>query len=261
MRSHARRSFAPSWWRSRTKARATRLDRRRRCAGTVRFGMDADIEHGVAIARKVRTGTYGSTASPSTSARRSVASKHPGSAANSVRRESPATRSRRASRSWHSRSCRRPHPSCDPPSATCSRATDRSSCPACTTRSAHGSPRAPASTPCSCRATASRRPCSGEPDFGLLTQTDVLDAARRITAGHRRAGDRRHRHRLRQRLQRRAHRAALVQAGAAGCFLEDQVWPKRCGHMDRKRVVPARRVSAEAARRPSAARAATRRST
>src|SRR5262249_33961379 len=25
--------------------------------------------------------------------------------------------------------------------------------------------------------------------------------------------------------------------GAAGCFLEDQVWPKRCGHMAGKRVV------------------------
>ena len=26
--------------------------------------------------------------------------------------------------------------------------------------------------------------------------------------------------------------------GAAGCFLEDQEWPKRCGHMEGKRVVP-----------------------
>src|SRR5215470_434873 len=30
----------------------------------------------------------------------------------------------------------------------------------------------------------------------------------------------------------------LVRMGAAGCFLEDQVWPKRCGHMEGKRVVP-----------------------
>src|SRR5436305_8495275 len=28
-------------------------------------------------------------------------------------------------------------------------------------------------------------------------------------------------------------------AGAAGIFLEDQVWPKKCGHMAGKRVVPA----------------------
>src|SRR5262249_38052478 len=30
----------------------------------------------------------------------------------------------------------------------------------------------------------------------------------------------------------------LVRIGAAGVFLEDQVWPKRCGHMEGKRVVP-----------------------
>ncbi len=28
------------------------------------------------------------------------------------------------------------------------------------------------------------------------------------------------------------------QAGATGIFIEDQVWPKRCGHMDGKEVVP-----------------------
>jgi methylisocitrate lyase len=30
----------------------------------------------------------------------------------------------------------------------------------------------------------------------------------------------------------------LAAAGAAGIFLEDQVWPKRCGHMRGKRVIP-----------------------
>jgi 2,3-dimethylmalate lyase len=30
----------------------------------------------------------------------------------------------------------------------------------------------------------------------------------------------------------------LIAAGAAGCFLEDQVWPKKCGHMRGKRVIP-----------------------
>lgn len=29
----------------------------------------------------------------------------------------------------------------------------------------------------------------------------------------------------------------IVQAGAAGVILEDQVWPKRCGHMEGKRVI------------------------
>jgi len=30
----------------------------------------------------------------------------------------------------------------------------------------------------------------------------------------------------------------LIGAGAAGMFLEDQLWPKRCGHMKGKKVVP-----------------------
>jgi methylisocitrate lyase len=29
----------------------------------------------------------------------------------------------------------------------------------------------------------------------------------------------------------------LIHAGAAGCFLEDQIWPKKCGHMRGKKVV------------------------
>jgi methylisocitrate lyase len=76
------------------------------------------------------------------------------------------------------------------------------------------------------------------PDVGLLTQTEVLDAARRICAavaipvivdadtGYGDAAN----------VERTVRE--LVQAGAAGCFLEDQVWPKRCGHMEGKQVVP-----------------------
>ena len=30
----------------------------------------------------------------------------------------------------------------------------------------------------------------------------------------------------------------LVRIGAKGIFLEDQVWPKRCGHMAGKTVIP-----------------------
>ncbi|MDY6780289.1 MAG: isocitrate lyase/PEP mutase family protein [Halobacteria archaeon] len=41
-----------------------------------------------------------------------------------------------------------------------------------------------------------------------------------------------------------------IDAGVAGAILEDQEWPKRCGHMDEKRVVPAeehaRRIEAAA---------------
>ncbi len=79
----------------------------------------------------------------------------------------------------------------------------------------------------------------GEPDFGYLTQTEMSAAAQRIC--------------------RLTDRPVLVDAdtgygnalnvlrtvelyhsaGAAGLFLEDQVWPKRCGHMRGKQVVEA----------------------
>ena len=77
-----------------------------------------------------------------------------------------------------------------------------------------------------------------QPDFGLITQTEVIEIATRIRAavdrplivdidtGYGNAFN----------VERTVDE--LVRIGAAGCFLEDQVWPKRCGHMDRKRVVP-----------------------
>ena len=79
----------------------------------------------------------------------------------------------------------------------------------------------------------------GMPDVGLLTQTEVVDVARRVHAA--------------------VPGLALVvdadtgygnpintirtvqlweQAGAAAMFLEDQVFPKKCGHMAGKQVVP-----------------------
>ncbi len=77
----------------------------------------------------------------------------------------------------------------------------------------------------------------GEPDFGLLTQTEMADAARRVCrltelpvlvdadTGYGNALN-------------VIRTVELYQnAGAAGLFLEDQVWPKRCGHMQGKRVV------------------------
>jgi methylisocitrate lyase len=77
------------------------------------------------------------------------------------------------------------------------------------------------------------------PDFGFLTQTEMAEVARRVCAAN-------------------PDTAVVVdadtgygnplntirtvelweQAGAAGMFLEDQVWPKRCGHMVGKQVVP-----------------------
>jgi methylisocitrate lyase len=78
----------------------------------------------------------------------------------------------------------------------------------------------------------------GEPDFGLLTQTEVVSAAQRICSvvdspvlvdadtGYGNAIN----------VIRTVH--DLIRAGAAGMFLEDQVWPKRCGHMKGKQVIP-----------------------
>ena len=78
----------------------------------------------------------------------------------------------------------------------------------------------------------------GEPDFGILTQTEVVAAAARICGavdvpvlidadtGYGNAVN----------VTRTVRE--LMRAGAAGMFLEDQVWPKRCGHMRGKRVIP-----------------------
>jgi 2-methylisocitrate lyase-like PEP mutase family enzyme len=79
----------------------------------------------------------------------------------------------------------------------------------------------------------------GEPDFGLLTQTEVLDVARRVTlatdVGVIVDGDTGYGGPLNvQRLVRE-----LVAMGARGVILEDQRWPKRCGHMRGKEVIDA----------------------
>jgi 2-methylisocitrate lyase-like PEP mutase family enzyme len=78
----------------------------------------------------------------------------------------------------------------------------------------------------------------GEPDFGLLTQTEVVGAAQRICSvvdkpvivdadtGYGNAIN----------VIRTVE--DLIRAGAGGMFLEDQVWPKRCGHMKGKQVIP-----------------------
>jgi len=77
----------------------------------------------------------------------------------------------------------------------------------------------------------------GEPDFGLLTQTEVVSAAQRICSvidipvivdadtGYGNAIN------VIRTVQ------DLIRAGAGGMFLEDQVWPKRCGHMRGKQVI------------------------
>jgi 2-methylisocitrate lyase-like PEP mutase family enzyme len=79
----------------------------------------------------------------------------------------------------------------------------------------------------------------GEPDFGLLTQTEILDTARRVRAATRLGvivdGDTGFGGPLNvQRMVRE-----LLTIGASGMILEDQRWPKRCGHMRGKEVIAA----------------------
>jgi methylisocitrate lyase len=77
------------------------------------------------------------------------------------------------------------------------------------------------------------------PDFGYLTQGEMADVARRVCraapemavivdadTGYGNA------------LNTRRTVELFESAGGAGIFLEDQVWPKKCGHMAGKRVVP-----------------------
>jgi methylisocitrate lyase len=79
----------------------------------------------------------------------------------------------------------------------------------------------------------------GLPDFGYLTQAEMAEVAGRVCraipdtmvvvdadTGYGNA------------LNTMRTVELWEQAGAAGLFLEDQVWPKKCGHMPGKEVVP-----------------------
>jgi 2-methylisocitrate lyase-like PEP mutase family enzyme len=79
----------------------------------------------------------------------------------------------------------------------------------------------------------------GLPDFGYLTQSEMAEVARRVCRVVPGAqvvidGDTGYGNPL--------NTIRTVQlyeeAGGAGIFLEDQVWPKKCGHMAGKKVVP-----------------------
>ena len=78
----------------------------------------------------------------------------------------------------------------------------------------------------------------GEPDMGLLTQTEMVDRARQICGSVTIPiivdADTGYGNPL------NVHRTInqLIAGGASGCFLEDQVWPKKCGHMRGKQVIP-----------------------
>src|SRR5215218_1480667 len=77
----------------------------------------------------------------------------------------------------------------------------------------------------------------GEPDMGLLTQTEIVERARRVCGSVRIPiivdADTGYGNPLN--VIRTVEE--LIAAGAAGCFLEDQVWPKKCGHMRGKKVI------------------------
>jgi methylisocitrate lyase len=77
----------------------------------------------------------------------------------------------------------------------------------------------------------------GEPDLGLLTQTEIVEQARRVCRSVRIPiivdADTGYGNPLNVIRTVRE----LISAGAAGCFLEDQQWPKKCGHMRGKRVI------------------------
>lgn len=78
----------------------------------------------------------------------------------------------------------------------------------------------------------------GAPDFGLLTQTEMAEVARRVCTANPELNvvvdaDTGYGNPI------NTIRTVELweQAGAAGMFLEDQVWPKRCGHMAGKQVI------------------------
>jgi methylisocitrate lyase len=79
----------------------------------------------------------------------------------------------------------------------------------------------------------------GLPDYGYLTQGEMAEVARRVCRAAPTTmvvvdGDTGYGNPL------NAMRTVELweSAGATGIFLEDQVWPKRCGHMAGKQVVP-----------------------
>ena len=79
----------------------------------------------------------------------------------------------------------------------------------------------------------------GVPDFGYLTQTEMAETGARVAASSPELmvlidADTGYGNALN--VMRTVE--LYESAGAVGLFLEDQVWPKKCGHMAGKQVVP-----------------------
>ncbi|XP_078440915.1 carboxyvinyl-carboxyphosphonate phosphorylmutase, chloroplastic-like [Wolffia australiana] len=88
----------------------------------------------------------------------------------------------------------------------------------------------------------------GMPDIGLLTPPEMAERARSICAAAPKIpiiadADTGGGNALN--VQRTVKE--LIAAGVAGCFLEDQAWPKKCGHMRGKSVIPAAEHAAKIA--------------
>jgi 2-methylisocitrate lyase-like PEP mutase family enzyme len=85
----------------------------------------------------------------------------------------------------------------------------------------------------------------GQPDVSLLSMTEMTECYRRVTAsvdiplfvdGDTGFGGV---------LNVRRTVKEIERSGAAGMFIEDQVFPKRCGHMEGKDVIPAKEMAAK----------------
>ncbi len=87
----------------------------------------------------------------------------------------------------------------------------------------------------------------GRPDIGLLTMSEMVDNAHRIAEAVRipviADADTGYGNQLNVIRTVREYEAA----GVAAIHIEDQVMPKRCGHMEHKQVIPAQEMAAKVA--------------
>ena len=79
----------------------------------------------------------------------------------------------------------------------------------------------------------------GQPDFGLVTMSETMDRVRHIvdSVSIPVVADMDTGYGNPLNTRRTVHEC--VMAGAAGIILEDQQWPKKCGHFEGKKVIPA----------------------